>query len=436
MEPATETRLADVPAQEMYDLVAALYPICRSITGEGVRETLRTIGEHIDLDVHEVPSGTQVFDWRVPREWNIEDAYVANLRGERVIDFRANNLHVLNYSIPVRRRVSRDELLEHLFSLPDRPDWTPYRTSYYEENWGFCLPHEQLLELRDDSYDVCIDSSLVDGNLTYAECHLPGASDDEILVYAHVCHPSLANDNLSGVAVAAFLAQEIATWPRRYSYRFLFAPGTIGSTTWLATNEQSATRIKHGLVLAGVGDPGPSTYKRSRVGDAEIDRAVIHVLRHSGGRHEVREFSPLGYDERQFCSPGFNLPVGCLMRTPYGEYPEYHTSADDLKLVRPESLADSFAKCVEVLQLIERNVTYVNLNPKCEPQLGRRGLYAGIGGTSDGRELERAFLWILNLSDGGHSLLDIAERSELPFDLVHKAASELVDSSLLHEIER
>jgi len=185
-----------------------------------------------------------------------------------------------------------------------------------------------------------------------------------------------------------------------------------------------------------VGDPGPSTYKRSRVGDAEIDRAVIHVLRHSGGRHEVREFSPLGYDERQFCSPGFNLPVGCLMRTPYGEYPEYHTSADDLKLVRPESLADSFAKCVAVLQLIERNLTYVNLNPKCEPQLGRRGLYAGIGGTSDGRELERAFLWILNLSDGGHSLLDIAERSELPFGLVHKAASELVDASLLHEIER
>src|SRR5262245_36346354 len=267
---------------EMHQLIAELFPICRSITGNGVRETLQIIRNHISIEVHNVPTGTQVFDWTVPREWNIKDAYVRNSRGERVIDFRKSNLHVLNYSVPIKRCMSLAELGPHLFTLPDRPDWIPYRTSYYAENWGFCLSHNQLMQLRDDQYEVYIDSSLEPGFLTYGEHLVRGESSDEVLISCHACHPSLANDNLSGIALAVFLAKYLSSIRHRYSYRFLFIPGTIGSITWLSRNEAETSRIKHGLVLASVGAGAKFTYKRSRRGNTEIDQAVVNVLRRSG----------------------------------------------------------------------------------------------------------------------------------------------------------
>ena len=421
--------------QQLYDGIADLYPICRSITGDGVRETLRRLQRVTPLTVHEVPSGTEVFDWTVPREWNVRDAYVKNSRGERVIDFRESNLHVVNYSVPFRGRLSLGELRPHLFTLPDRPDWIPYRTSYYSENWGFCLSQRRLDALEDGLYEVCVDSTMEPGSLTYGECYVPGESTDEILISCHVCHPSLANDNLSGIAIAAHLARCLGELALRYSYRFLFIPGTIGSITWLARNEAVVPRIRHGLVLSGLGDAGRFTYKKSRRGDAVIDRAAVHGLR-SFGDLEVQEFSPYGYDERQFCSPGFNLPVGRLSRTPHGRYPEYHTSGDNLGFIRPSQLATSFAACLAILEVLENDRIYLNRNPKCEPHLGKRGLYHAIGGVAPSPDTEMAMLWVLNLADGDHSLLDIADRASLTFNSVLSAAARLLDSGLLKEAIR
>jgi aminopeptidase-like protein len=422
------------PGKEMHRFIAEAYPICRSLTGDGVRRTLAMIRERIPLEVHEVPSGTRVFDWTVPREWNIRDAWIKDPAGRKVVDFRTCNLHVLNYSVPVHERLSLEELKTHLFTLPDKPDLIPYRTSYYREAWGFCLSHRRMLELPEGEYEVLIDSTLEDGSLTYGECFLPGEFEREVLLSTHVCHPSLCNDNLSGIAVMTWLAWELAARPRRWSYRFLFIPGTIGSITWLARNEERTTgRIAHGLVAANLG-AGAFHYKRSRRGNAEIDRAVLHVLRTSGEEFGVEDFVPFGYDERQYCSPGFDLPVGSLTRTPWGRYPEYHTSADNLDLVRPEALAGSLATYRQVLEVLEGNRRYLNLNPKGEPQLGRRGLYRTIGGDDAGRRRELALLWVLNLSDGRHGLLDVAERSGLPFEEIRAAADALLNVELLREL--
>lgn len=415
----------------LHSFVSELYPICSSITGDGLREILRRISQRIPLQVHEVPTGTQVFDWTVPREWNIRDAYVRNSSGEKIIDFKNSNLHVVNYSIPVTVKLSLQELKQHLYALPDRPDWIPYRTSYYRETWGFCLPQRQLDSLPEDEYEAVIDSSLEDGSLTYAECLIPGRSKDEVLISCHACHPSLCNDNLSGLAVATFLAQALSRMERRFSYRFLFIPGTIGSITWLSRNEEVVPLIKHGLVLACVGDRGAFSYKKSRRGNAEIDRAVLHVLATSGNPYNIRDFSPYGYDERQYCSPGFDLPVGCLNRTQHGKFLEYHTSADNLSFVAPEALVGSLSLCLDVFRVLENNHTYQNLNPKCEPQLGKRGLYRLIGGLPDAGARELALLWVLNLSDGQHSLLDIAERSGLRFEAIVEAAEALKQNELL-----
>jgi aminopeptidase-like protein len=418
--------------EELYKLVAELYPICRSITGDGVRRTLEIVDREIGLEVHEVPTGTQVLDWTVPREWNVRDAWVANAAGERVIDFQASNLHLVSYSVPVRATMPLAELKGHLFTLPDHPDWVPYRTSYYAERWGFCASQRLVDSLPEGDYEVCVDTTLADGHLTYGEHLVEGETADEVLVSCHVCHPSLANDNLSGIAVASRLARWVGQVPRpRYSYRFLFIPGTIGSITWLARNEDRVGRIRHGLVLSGVGDPGGFTWKRSRRGDAEIDQAVAHVLGRSGRAHQVVDFSPYGYDERQYCSPGFDLPVGRLSRTPFATYPEYHTSADDLDLVGPAQLQESLEVCWEVVGVLEGNRRYRNLSPKGEPQLGRRGLYGQIGGRSDAEERQMAMLWVLNLSDGDHSLLQVAERAGLPFALVADVAGALEQAGLL-----
>ena len=418
------------PELDMHALIARLYPICRSITGDGVRETLRILGEQIPIAVREVPTGTQVFDWTVPREWNIRDAWIKNSTGQKLIDFRTLNLHVVSYSSPIHRRMPLAELRAHLFTVPGHPDWVPYRTSYYEEDWGFCLSEAQLSQFADEQeYEVLIDSSLKDGHLTYGEFCLPGEEEAEVLISSHLCHPSLADDNLSGLAVAVALAQHLAGTPRRYSYRFLFIPGTIGSITWLAQNEETLSRIRHGLVLTCVGDASDLTYKRSRSGDAEIDRTFAHVLKHCGEPHSVIDFSPYGYDERQYCSPGINLPVGCLRRARHGEFPEYHTSADNLAFIRADALADSLAKCVAVIDILEGNRIYLNRKPKGEPQLGKRGLYGGTTPMAKDREL--ALLWVLNLSDGRHSLLDIAERANLPFAAIKDAAAALATTDLL-----
>jgi len=415
---------------EMYKTVSELYPICRSITGDGVRQSLRLLQRHIPLALHEVPSGTQVFDWVVPNEWNIRDAYIKNAKGEKVLDFQKSSLHVVNYSVPVRRKMRLPELREHLFTLPEKPDWIPYRTSYYKETWGFCLSQREIDNFKDEEYEVCIDSTLKPGNLTYGELRLPGATDDEVLISCHSCHPALCNDNLSGMTVAANLARHLSGVSLRHSFRFVWIPGTIGAITWLALNEPVIPRIKHGLVLSCVGDGGRFTYKRSRRGNAEIDRAVEHVLRLSGKEFDLVDFSPSGYDERQYCSPGINLPVGCFMRTPNGKYPQYHTSADDLSFVTAPALAESLFELLKVIEALEANRSYVNLHPKCEPQLGRRGLYRQMGGTSNSG-FEEALLWVLNFSDGKHSLLDIAERAKLEMRVLDEAAGALVDRQLL-----
>jgi aminopeptidase-like protein len=423
----------ELAGQEMHTLMAQLYPLCRSITGDGLRQSLRLLQPVAPLEIREVPSGTPVLDWTVPREWNVRDAWIKNPRGEKVVDFQAHSLHLLNYSIPVHCKIPLAELKPHLYSLPEHPDWIPYRTSYYAENWGFCLAHHALESLEDGEYEIYIDTALVPGSLSYGELYLPGAIADEVLISCHCCHPSMANDNLSGMTLAAFLARWLGDLPRRYSYRFLFIPGTIGSITWLALNDDRVANIRHGLVVACVGDPGKLTYKRSRRANAEVDRAATHVLKHSNAPYELLDFIPYGYDERQYSSPGYNLPVGSLTRTPNGRYPQYHTSADNLDFVRPEFLADTFARYCEIIQVLEHNQKYLNLNPKGEPQLGKRGLYGMFGGRKESQALEMALLWVLNFSDGEHTLLDIAERAGLSFSIIWEAAQALIKGGLLQE---
>lgn len=417
-------------AKRAWSLMEDLYPICRSITGDGVRKSLALISREAPLTVFEVPSGTPVFDWVVPREWNVREAWVEDPSGRRIVDLADHTLHLVSYSVPVDQTLSLAELRPHLHSLPDQPQVIPYRTSYYREDWGFCATHEVVETLADGAYKVRIDSSLTDGSLTYGECLIPGESDDEFLVYTHVCHPSLCNDNLSGMALAATLASSLRASRPQLTFRFVFAPGTIGSITWLARNEARVGHVRHGIVLGLLGDRGPLTYKRSRRGNAEIDQIAMHALSAVSDVSRYIDYSPYGYDERQFCSPGFDLPVGRLTRTPNGEYPEYHSSADNFSLLDEHSLAESLRACATIMDIADRNETYLNLNPKCEPMLGRRGLYRSTGGTKPG-VFEHAMLWVLNQSDGSNSLLDIAERSRLPFQAIADAADALLKGKLL-----
>ncbi len=415
----------------LYGLASELYPICRSITGDGVRATLACLKERIALETVEVPTGTQVFDWTIPKEWTIRDAYIADAEGRRIIDFRQSNLHVLNYSTPVRGWFTLNELRPHIFTLPEQPDLIPYRTSYYAERWGFCMSHNQLMSLPEGRYEAVIDSELADGHLTFGEYVIKGSSDDEVLLSSHICHPSLANDNCSGLSVLTHIAAALSTRTTRYTYRFLFAPGTIGAITWLARNAARAQRIKYGLIASCLGDSGGPIYKKSRRGDAAIDRIMTHVLKHATPEAVIQEFSPYGYDERQFCSPGFNLPVGLFQRSQYGTFPEYHTSADNLDFIRPEHLATSCEMILSAIEVIETNEHFLNTNPYCEPALGRRGLYATIGGDKDGPALTMALLWLLNLSDGSHSLLDIADRSGIGYPSILQACRRLTAAGLL-----
>ena len=420
---------------EAYELMRRLFPLCRSLTGSGVRATFDVLEEHVPLVRTEVASGTKVFDWIVPDEWNIRDAYVARPDGTRVIDFRRSNLHIVSYSEPVRARMTLDALRDRLHSLPDQPDVVPYRTSYYSRTWGFCVSDRQLSELEPGEYDVVIDSTLEPGHLTYAELELEGTGDEEVLISTYVCHPSLANDNLSGIAVATMLARELSRRQLRHSYRFVFAPGTIGPVSWLHKHRDTLHRIRHGLTVSCIGDAGGLTYKRSRRADSEVDRAVELVLRDSGVAHRVVDWEPWGGDERQFNSPGFDLPVGCLMRTPHGEFDGYHTSADGLERIRPESLGEAVRVGLDVIEVLETNRTCVNLSPYGEPQLGKRGLYRSSGGAVQSPDEERALLWVLNLSDGSASLVDIAARSGLAYPVIARAAQRLEQAGLLESAE-
>ncbi len=434
----------------MLDLIRELFPICRSITGDGIRQTLRRISREIGADLHDVPTGSPVFDWTVPQEWTLRRATLCQAANGRVIaDTHVCNLHVLNYSLPFRRRVSLEELKNHLHTMPDKPKWIPYRTSYYKPTWGICLADEVAKSLPDVEYDVAVDTEIKDGSLTYGELFIPGKSDREVLFSTHCCHPSLANDNLSGIAVACELAKWLRERDNALGYRFIFIPGTIGSITWLARNVEASTRIVAGLVLSCLGDPGAFTYKRSRRQTTLIDRAVEACLGSSG---RIRDFIPYGYDERQFCSPGFNLPVGCLMRTPNGEYAEYHTSADDCSFVRENALRESAEMIQKIVGEVERlharldsrpgqkaregtaigpGTCYRNLNPFCEPQLGRRGLYALTGGHASVADLQMALLWVLNYSDGRHDIDWISQRSTIDPKIVQHAADLLERANLL-----
>ena len=418
---------------KIYNMIERMYPICRSITGNGVRETLSQVSEIIPLTVHEVPSGTRVLDWEIPPEWNIRDAWIKNDKGEKIVDFQVSNLHVLNYSIPVDKKVPLSELKQHLFTLPDHPDWIPYRTSYYNRTWGFCMEHRKFEKLEEGTYHVKVDATLAPGALTYGEFLVRGKSEEEVLISTHVCHPSLCNDNLSGITVAAFAARHLRQIDPYYSYRFLFIPGTIGSITWLSQNEDKVKNIKYGLVLTLLGDTSAFHYKKSRSETARIDRIVEYVLKNQYQEYGLIDFYPYGYDERQFCSPGFNLPVGRLTRMPHGEFPEYHTSADNLSFVKKDKLVESLALLLDVFNVIENDKTYLNLKPKGEPQLGKRGLFAKIGGHSQSKDYQMALLWVLNLSDGTYTLLDIAERSGRPFGLILEATEALLQTDLLEE---
>jgi aminopeptidase-like protein len=425
---------SDFIGNEMYNLIKKLFPICRSITGDGVRETLEIIRNIIPLELYEIPTGTKVFDWDIPKEWNISDAYVKNSKGEKIIDFKISNLHVLNYSIPIKKKMELTELKKHLHTLSEQPENIPYRTSYYKDDWGFCISQKQYDLLKDDTYEVVIDSSLTDGSLTYGELYLKGESSDEVLLSCYVCHPSMCNDNLSGVSLVTFLAKILQIRNTKFSYRFLFIPETIGAIAWLSKNEEKINNIKHGLVVTCVGDSGNFTYKKTRKGNASIDNIVIKILEESNEPHKIIDFFPSGSDERQLSSPGFDLPVGSLMRTMYGKFPEYHTSADNLDFVSSKHLFDSLDKYLKIIDVIENDETYISTNPKCEPQLGKRGLYNMLGGTGFDQENKMIILWILNLSDGNHSIRDIARISQFSEDKLGNIAKILTEHNLLKRL--
>lgn len=415
----------------IYDIIVELFPICRSITGEGVRKSLKIIQDQIPMTIVEIDSGQKVYDWIIPKEWNIRDAHIKDSKGERIVDFRKSNLHVMSYSTPIKGKYSLEELKKHLHSLPEYPNWVPYLTSYYNEDWGFCISHNQLKKMTESEYEIEIDSELKHGSLTYGEFVIPGKKDDRILLSCYICHPSMCNDNLSGVALLTTLAKLLKDKKLEYTYHFLFIPETIGAITWLFNNEDKVSKIKCGLVATCLGDSGISTYKMTKNGNSIIDRIVKKVLVDSQEKFKLVDFFPSGSDERQFSSPGFNLEIGSLMRTMYGKFTQYHTSADNLEFMDIECLTDSFKKYVDVIYVLENNKTFKSLNPKCEPQLGKRGLYRLIGSQKNEDFDELAILWVLNMSDGTKSLLDISERSDLSFRQINKAAQILLEKKLL-----
>ena len=417
----------------MHSLAARLFPICRSLTGDGVRETLRILQEHVPLEIREVPSGTRVFDWVIPKEWNVRDAYVLDPRGEKIIDFKKSNLHVLGYSAPVDATVSLGELQTHLYSLENLPDAIPYVTSYYEERWGFCLPHSQRTGLVEGDYRVVIDSDLKDGHLTYGELRIAGESEHEILLSTNICHPSLANNELSGPIVTTWLAKWLVSAPRRYSYRIVFIPETIGSLTYMSRHlTELKERVVAGFNVVCVGDDRAYSYLPSRRGDSLADRAALAVLRQEHPDFLTYPFLERGSDERQYCSPGADLPVASVMRTMYRKYPEYHTSFDDLTVVTPSGLQGGFDALRACLELLERNRIYKTTTVG-EPQLGRRGLFPTLG-TRDWNARLRATIDLLAYADGTRDLMALAETIDVPVRDLYALVDVLCETGLLEAV--
>lgn len=418
----------------MYDFIKRLFPICRSLTGDGVRQTLDIIKEHIPIRIHEVPTGTAVLDWTVPKEWNIRSAYIEDEQGRRIVDFADNNLHVVGYSVPVDKTVTLAELQEHLYSLPDQPDAIPYITSYYKERWGFCLTQRERDALKDGNYRVVIDSDLSDGSLTYAELIVPGQTQEEIFLSTYVCHPSMANNELSGPAVATWLARWILEQPRRYTYRVIFIPETIGAITYLSRHlETMRQKVKAGFNISCVGDDRAYSYLPSRPGNTYADRVALTILESRHPDFIKYSFLDRGSDERQYNAPGVELPVCCIMRSKYGQYPEYHTSLDNLDLVSPAGLEGAYQVFKDCLSLIEVNHTY---RIKClgEPQLGKRGLYPTISTKSSWRE-SRDMLNFIAYADGHNDLIDISRHINVPVWDLYPIVRKLVDADLLEQIQ-
>ena len=430
---STPTLVVDA-VDELYPLIDELYPVMRSLTGEGNRATLRRLGDFVALESTEVPTGTDVLDWTVPREWEVNGAWIADASGNRIVDVADHGLHLLGYSEPFDGTLCGAELRDHLFSLPAQPEAIPYRTSYWAPRWGFCVRQGVVDALQDDErYRVMVDTEFVDGALSYGEAFLPGTTTDEFLLSAHICHPWLANDNLSGniaaLAVWRILEQ---TGPHRCSFRLLLSPGTLGPIAWLAANRDgAAARIRHGLVMTNVGDHHALTYKRSERGTSTIDRAAGYVLANWPRPGAEIEFSPYGYDERQFCSPGFGLAVGRLSRGIHGTFPKYHTSLDDPSFVTPAAIADAVHAVLSIIAMVDEDETLRNLAPFGEPQLGRRGLYRSLSGMEPDPNREMAILWVLNQSNGTRSLSEIARRSGIAWASIRRAADALVGVDLL-----
>jgi aminopeptidase-like protein len=391
-----------------------LWPICRSITGNGLRQSFQILQELIPFELEEIPTGTKVHDWEIPNEWNIRDAYIQLPNGDRVAQFQKHNLHVLNYSAPVDMDISYEELAKHVYTLPEQPNAIPYVTSYYQEKWGFCMTHNEWMQFpKEGVYHVLIDSDLKPGSLTYGQCLLPGECNEEIVISSYLCHPSMANNELSGPLVMAGLYQQIRSLPRRkYSYRFILAPETIGIIAFLAKyGAELKLNCKAGWVLTCCGDEGKIHFKESRRGNTLTDRISKHVLSQIEVPHAVIPFSVGGSDERQFCSPGYNLPIGSFIRTPYQRYPEYHTSLDNADFISYTAMEESIEILFQMILGIELNETYLNVVPFGEPQLGKRGLYPSSNmPNSDQRESIHQLMHFLNWADGEHDLLEIAEK--------------------------
>jgi len=412
-----------------------LWPITRSLTGNGNRESLKILSEIIDLEITEVPCGTQCFDWNVPPEWNINQAWIKDGKGDKIVDVSENNLHILGYSEPFQGKLSFKDLKDHLYTLPEQPDLIPYLTSYYKRRWGFCLTYNQFLQLdQNETYEVFIDSSLDDnGSMTIGEAVIKGKSDKEILFSTYICHPSLASNELSGPLVTTFLYEKVKEFKNlKYTYRFIFIPETIGSIYSLSVKgEHWKNNLTAGFVITCIGDDGKFTYKRSRIGNSVPDRAVEAILSQTENEFNIVDFFPSGSDERQYCSPGFNLPVGSLMRTMYGKYPEYHTSADNKEFVSFDAMEKSVSKYLEVIELIEKNEKYINKMPFCEPQLGKRGLYPTLGSQKGMQDFVIAMMWILNLSDGENDLITISEKSKIAVKDLIPVVDKLIKNGIL-----
>lgn len=433
-------------ADQASALLTRLFPICRSITGEGVRQSLAILAETAPWQVKDYASGTKVFDWTVPPEWNIQDAWIADESGRRLVDFQVSNLHVVSYSAPVHARMSFAELEPHLHSLPNLPEAIPYRTSYYKETWGFCLSQRQRDALnRNATYEVVIQSELKPGSLTLADAVLPGSSGREFLVSTYCCHPSMANDNLSGPVVTTLLLQALAARPKlRHSWRFVVLPETIGAITYLARHQDALQKSSGGFVVTTCGGPGPLGVKQSFLGNHLVDRAVALAFRDAKVEPLVYPFVPDGSDERQYSSPGFRIPVTTISKDKYYEYLYYHTSLDNLDFVKGEALEQSFRLYLSAIDIIEENRTLRSLNPHCEVQLGRRGLYPQSGGalnqlanTAGSTAIENevdVISWVMFLADGQHDLIAMAERSGCPFRHIAAVAAKLETHGLLEEL--